>query len=284
MNQGPRIVFIGPGVMAEAMISGLIRQKVTLPSRIVASGPRAERVAELERRYGITPITDNVAAVREADVVVLSVKPQKLREVLAQIRSAVPEKALVLSIVAGAPIALIAAELGHAAVVRAMPNTPGQIGKGISVWTASPTVTEAQKRLAAQILGALGEEIFMKDEDYLDMATALSGTGPAYVFLFMEALVDAGVHLGFPRRIAEQLVVQTVLGSAEFYKRLQQDVHLAHLRNQVTSPGGTTAAALYYLEKAGFRTALSRAVWAAYERSKELGRGGEPKPPREGGR
>jgi len=124
----------------------------------------------------------------------------------------------------------------------------------------------------------------MKDEDYLDMATALSGTGPAYVFLFMEALVDAGVHLGFPRRIAEQLVVQTVLGSAEFYKRLQQDVHLAHLRNQVTSPGGTTAAALYYLEKAGFRTALSRAVWAAYERSKELGRGGEPKPPREGGR
>ena len=284
MPSGPRITFIGPGVMAEAMIAGLIRQKVTVPSHIVASGPRPARVAELEQRYGITPITDNVAAVREAEVVVLSVKPQKLREVLADLRGMVPEQALVLSIVAGAPIALIAAGLGHAAVVRAMPNTPGQIGKGISVWTASPTVTEAQKVQAAQILGALGEEIFMKDEDYLDMATALSGTGPAYVFLFMEALVDAGVHLGFPRRIAEQLVVQTVLGSAEFYKRLQSDVHLAHLRNQVTSPGGTTAAALYYLEKAGFRTALSRAVWAAYERSRELGRGGEPKPPREGGR
>ena len=284
MPTGPRITFIGPGVMAEAMIAGLIRQKVTVPSHIVASGPRPARVAELEQRYGITPITDNVAAVREAEVVVLSVKPQKLREVLADLRGMVPEQALVLSIVAGAPIALIAAGLGHAAVVRAMPNTPGQIGKGISVWTASPTVTETQKVQAAQILGALGEEIFMKDEDYLDMATALSGTGPAYVFLFMEALVDAGVHLGFPRRIAEQLVVQTVLGSAEFYKRLQSDVHLAHLRNQVTSPGGTTAAALYYLEKAGFRTALSRAVWAAYERSKELGRGGEPKPPREGGR
>ncbi len=284
MPSGPRITFIGPGVMAEAMIAGLIRQKVTVPSHIVASGPRPARVAELEQRYGVTPITDNVAAVREAEVVVLSVKPQKLREVLADLRGMVPEQALVLSIVAGAPIALIAAGLGHAAVVRAMPNTPGQIGKGISVWTASPTVTEAQKVQAAQILGALGEEIFMKDEDYLDMATALSGTGPAYVFLFMEALVDAGVHLGFPRRIAEQLVVQTVLGSAEFYKRLQSDVHLAHLRNQVTSPGGTTAAALYYLEKAGFRTALSRAVWAAYERSRELGRGGEPKPPREGGR
>ena len=284
MPSGPRITFIGPGVMAEAMIAGLIRQKVTVPSHIVASGPRPARVAELEQRYGVTPITDNVAAVREADVVVLSVKPQKLREVLADLRGMVPEQALVLSIVAGAPIALIAAGLGHAAVVRAMPNTPGQIGRGISVWTASPTVTEAQKVQAAQILGALGEEIFMKDEDYLDMATALSGTGPAYVFLFMEALVDAGVHLGFPRRIAEQLVVQTVLGSAEFYKRLQSDVHLAHLRNQVTSPGGTTAAALYYLEKAGFRTALSRAVWAAYERSRELGRGGEPKPPREGGR
>ncbi len=145
MPTGPRITFIGPGVMAEAMIAGLIRQKVTVPSHIVASGPRPARVAELEQRYGITPITDNVAAVREAEVVVLSVKPQKLREVLADLRGMVPEQALVLSIVAGAPIALIAAGLGHAAVVRAMPNTPGQIGKGISVCTASPTVTEAQK-------------------------------------------------------------------------------------------------------------------------------------------
>ncbi|NPA26962.1 MAG: pyrroline-5-carboxylate reductase [Chloroflexi bacterium] len=279
----PRIVFIGPGVMAEAMISGLIRKKVTPPSRIVASGPREERVAELEKRYGIVPITDNVAAVQEADVVVLSVKPQVLSQVLEELQGAIPQDALVLSIVAGAPMALIAAKLGHPYVVRAMPNTPGQIGKGISVWTASPPVTEEQRELARSILAALGEEIYMNDENYLDMATALSGTGPAYVFLFMEALVDAGVHLGFPRRIAEKLVVHTVLGSAEFYRRLQDQVHLAHLRNQVTSPGGTTASALYYLEKAGFRTALSRAVWAAYVRSRELGQGGQPTPPWEQG-
>jgi pyrroline-5-carboxylate reductase len=126
--------------------------------------------------------------------------------------------------------------------------------------------------MARQILAALGDEIFMDEETYLNMATALSGTGPAYVFLFMEAMVDAGVHLGFPRRVAEQLVAQTVRGSVDFYTRSGSDSHLAHLRNQVTSPGGTSAAALYYLEKAGFRTAISRAVWAAYERSRELGR------------
>ena len=133
--------------------------------------------------------------------------------------------------------------------------------------------------MARSILGALGQEVFVEEENYLDMATALSGTGPAYVFLFMEAMVDAGVHLGFPRRIAEQLVVQTVRGSVDYYQTRDDPVHLARLRNQVTSPGGTSAAALYYLEKAGFRTAISRAIWAAYERSQELGRGGKSHPP-----
>jgi len=156
--------------------------------------------------------------------------------------------------------------------VRAMPNTPAQIGEGITVWTAAPAVSEVQREMARQILAALGEEIFLEEEYYLNMATALSGTGPAYVFLFMEAMVDAGVHLGFPRRVAEQLVAQTVRGSVDYYTRDTDPVHLARLRNQVTSPGGTSAAALYYLEKAGFRTAISRAVWAAYERSRELGK------------
>lgn len=139
--------------------------------------------------------------------------------------------------------------------------------------------------MAAAILGALGPEVFVDEENYLDMATALSGTGPAYVFLFMEAMVDAGVHMGFPRRIAEQLVTQTVRGSVDFYRKHMQDngssLHLAQLRNQVTSPGGTSAAALYYLEKAGFRTAISRAVWAAYERSQELGKEAHTHPPRD---
>ena len=133
--------------------------------------------------------------------------------------------------------------------------------------------------MARVILKALGEEIFVEEETYLDMATALSGTGPAYVFLFMEAMVDAGVHLGFPRRIAEQLVARTVRGSVDYYFERQEPIHLANLRNEVTSPGGTSAEALYYLEKAGFRTAISRAIWAAYERSLELGKGGKSHAP-----
>jgi pyrroline-5-carboxylate reductase len=154
-----------------------------------------------------------------------------------------------------------------------MPNTPAQIAEGITVWTAAPEVTEEQRLMACEILKALGEEVYVEEENFLDMATALSGTGPAYVFLFMEALVDAGVHLGFHRSIAEKLVAQTMRGSVDYYLSKQGSTHLANLRNQVTSPSGTTAAALYYLEKAGFRPALSRAVFAAYERSRELGKG-----------
>ena len=184
-----------------------------------------------------------------------------------------------LSIVAGAAMETIGEGLQHDIIVRSMPNTPAQIGEGITVWTASTGVSEEQLEMTRQILGALGEEVFVEEEVYLDMATALSGTGPAYVFLFMEAMVDAGVHLGFPRRIAEQLVAQTVRGSVDYYQRREDPVHLARLRNEVTSPGGTSAAALYYLEKAGFRTAISRAIWAAYERSRELGRGGKSRSP-----
>jgi pyrroline-5-carboxylate reductase len=264
-----RVAFIGPGVMAEAMIAGLLGRKLAEPEELTASGPRPERGAELHRKYGIPSTVDNGAAASAADVVVLSVKPQRLSEVMKGLKSIRPE-ALVLSIVAGASIQKIATGLKHKAIVRSMPNTPGQIGQGITVWTASAGASPDQRELAEQILGALGEQVFVEDESYLDMATALSGTGPAYVFLFTEALIDAGVHMGFPRRIAEQLVLQTIKGSAAFYEQAER--HPATLRNQVTSPGGTSAEALYYLEKAGFRTAISRAVWAAYQRSLELGK------------
>lgn len=257
--------------MAEAMISGIIRQAVASPEKIIASGPRDERVKELQSRYGIVPFTDNLLSIRDASVIVLSVKPQRLERVLKALRGGIMEDALVLSIVAGASIPSIQKGLAHQNVVRAMPNTPAQIAEGITVWAAASSVTQEQLDLAHKILTALGEEIFVEEESYLDMATALSGSGPAYVFLFLEAMIDAGVHLGLPRRIAEQLVVQTLKGSVDFYKK--NKAHPASLRNQVTSPGGTSAAALYYLEKAGFRTAISRAVWAAYERSLELGRG-----------
>lgn len=272
MFDNQKIAFIGPGVMGEAMIAGLIRQNVAQPTEMVASGPSVERGDELKNRYGIKTMTDNAAAASMADVVVLSVKPQRLDTVLVGMQGSIQPDALVLSIVAGAPIAKISGILQHESVVRSMPNTPAQIGKGITVWTAAPAVTSDQKEMAQKILAALGDEIFLEEEYYLNMATALSGTGPAYVFLFMEAMVDAGVHLGFPRRVAEKLVEQTVRGSVDFYTRSADPVHLARLRNQVTSPGGTSAAALYYLEKAGFRTAISRAVWAAYERSRELGK------------
>ncbi len=264
-----KVVFIGPGVMAEAMIAGLLRQKLARPEDLVAAGPRLQRGEELHEKYGIQSTTDNAAPVHSAGTVVLSVKPQRLSEVMKGLKGIQPE-ALVLSIVAGASLKKISSGLKHKAVVRSMPNTPGQIGEGITVWTASAETTESQREKARRILGALGQEVFVEDESYLDMATALSGTGPAYVFLFTEALIDAGVHMGFPRRIAEQLVLQTIKGSAAFYE--QAEKHPATLRNQVTSPGGTSAEALYYLEKAGFRTAISRAVWAAYQRSLELGR------------
>jgi pyrroline-5-carboxylate reductase len=264
-----KITFIGPGVMAEAMIAGLLRQKLADPKNITAAGPREERGGELHMKYGIKTSTDNTAAVHESDIIVLSVKPQRLTEVMKSLKGIRPGS-LVISIIAGASMKKISTGLKHKAVVRSMPNTPGQIGEGITVWTASKDVSEEQQNMTRAILSAMGEEVFVEDESYLDMATALSGSGPAYVFLFTEALIDAGVHMGFPRRIAEQLVLQTIKGSASYYQGASR--HPATLRNQVTSPGGTSAEALYYLEKAGFRTAISRAVWAAYQRSLELGK------------
>jgi pyrroline-5-carboxylate reductase len=274
-----KIAFIGPGAMAEGMIYGLLHQGVAKPESLIAAGPRLERLDELQTDYGISVDTNNAAAAEQADVVILSVKPQRLERVLDGIRGSLKAEALIISIVAGATIEKIQNGSGHDVIVRSMPNTPAQIGKGITVWTASPGVSQQQLEMTGRILGALGEEVFVEEEYYLDMATALSGTGPAYVFLFMEAMVDAGVHLGFPRRIAEQLVAQTVRGSVDYYQQREDSVHLARLRNEVTSPSGTSAAALYYLEKAGFRTAISRAIWAAYERSQELGKDAKSQAP-----
>ncbi len=276
---GKMIAFIGPGVMAEAMIAGVIRQGMIDARSLMAAGPTQERLDHLNLHYGVGISLDNASAVRKADVVVLSVKPQRLDRVMAGLKGSIQPGALVLSIVAGASMEKISTGLEHQRIVRSMPNTPAQIGEGITIWTATSAVSDEQHQMTRQILGALGQEIFVEEENYLNMATALSGTGPAYVFLFMEAMVDAGVHLGFPRRIAEQLVSQTVRGSVDYYQKHEEHVHLARLRNQVTSPGGTSAEALYFLEKAGFRTAISRAIWAAYERSVELGGGGKPRSP-----
>ncbi|MBN1248558.1 MAG: pyrroline-5-carboxylate reductase [Anaerolineae bacterium] len=266
----PVIAVIGAGTMGEALIKGLLREDLIEPGNIVASDPWTERRAYLAGTYGVKTVTDNVAAVAEAEIVFLSVKPQVIAYVFRDLKGVVREDVLVFSIAAGVPVAKIQHGTGVDSVIRAMPNTPAQIGQGITVWTATPAVTVAQREQALTILKALGEEVFVEDEHYLDMATALSGTGPAYIYLFMEAMVDAGVHLGFSRHIAEKLVFQTVIGSANYAR--QSSLHLAALRNQVTSPGGTTAEALYHLDKGGFRTVLSRAVWAAFVRSQDLGR------------
>jgi pyrroline-5-carboxylate reductase len=264
------IAFIGSGVMAEAMIKGLLDQELLPAEHIIASDIRAERGEQLAERYRVSPTQDNVAAVRDSDIVVLSVKPQFVGEVFEDLgQEVIKPNAMVLSIVAGTTIDRIAKGLNHQAVVRVMPNTPAQVGMGMSVWTATSAISEAQRQQAKTILTALGEEIYVNHEDYLDMATALSGTGPTYIFLVMEALIDAGVHMGFSRRVAEQLVLQTMAGAVEFARASR--LHPAELRNMVTSPGGTSAEALYQLEKGGLRTVISKAVWAAYQKSKYLG-------------
>lgn len=269
------ITMIGPGVMAEAILKNLLAKKLVPPKQIIMSGPQKERVQSLKKIYGVMSETDNEKAVKSADIILLCVKPQSLNKVLDGIRDHIRSDALVITIVAGASIQKISIGINHKHIVRAMPNTPAQIGEGITVWTSSPSVTSSQKEIAQLIFTAMGKEIFVDEETYLDKATALSGTGPAYVYLFMESMVDAGVHLGFPRRIAEKLVIETLRGSVDFYDHGEEtNRHLAALRNQVTSPGGTSAEALYYLEKAGFRTAISRAIWAAYQRTLELGRDG----------
>ncbi len=266
----PAIAVIGAGTMGEALIKGLRRQDLIDPQNIIAADPWAERLDYLRETYAIQIAASNGEAARKAKIIFLSVKPQVMGQALEDLREAVSTDVLVFSIAAGVPVSKIRRGIGLDSIIRAMPNTPAQIGQGITVWMATPEVTPEQREHALTILKALGEEVYVADEHYLDMATALSGTGPAYVYLFMEAMVDAGVHLGFSRHVAEQLVFQTVIGSANYAR--QSSLHLAALRNQVTSPGGTTAEALYHLDKGGFRTVLSRAIWAAFVRSEQLGK------------
>ena len=267
--EGRTLATIGTGVMAESMIAGLLRGRLVDPANLVASHPRADRREELAAQHGIRVTPSNVVAVAGADVVVLAVKPQMLPRVAREIGPHLRPGQLVLSVIAGATTAALAGLLGHRELVRSMPNTPAQLGRGITVWYATPETSEEQRAQARALLATLGVEIEVDDEKLVAMATAVSGTGPTYVFLVMEALVDAAVHLGFPRHVAHDLVVETLEGSAAFAKA--SGTHPAVLRNMVTSPGGTSAAALHELESGRLRTVLSEAVWAAYRRTVELG-------------
>ena len=265
-----RIATVGSGVMAEAMIAGLLRAHEVEPNQIVASHPRLDRRDELVASYGIDTVEDNVTAIEHADVIVLAIKPQMLVRVGRELRGKLTDGQLVISIIAGATTKALANALGHEQIVRSMPNTPAQLGRGMTVWYATKQTTAAQREQARVLLASLGEQLQVDDEKLVAMATAVSGTGPTYVFLVMEALIDAAVHLGFPRHIAHDLVIETLEGSTLFAK--SSGMHPAQLRNMVTSPGGTSAAALHELESGRLRTVLSEAVWAAFRRTEELGR------------
>lgn len=263
-----RIAFIGSGVMGEAMIKGLLGIGLTTADRIVASDPWLERLDYIHRAYGIETTPENSVAARGADIVVLSIKPQSLPKVGKDLHSKIHPDALLLSILAGARISTLQNKLFHDRIVRAMPNTPGQLGKGMTVWTATDHVSPEQLVHTGTILGAMGEQLQVEEESFLDMATGLSGSGPGFVLLIIEAMIDAGVHMGFSRRDAEKMVLQTIEGSVALMRTAGK--HSAELKNQVTSPGGTTAAGLYELEKASIRAVISDAIFAAYRRSQEL--------------
>ena len=266
-----KIAFIGGGNMGEAMLAAILNKGLSSKKAITVSDISEPRREYLRQKHGVTVTSDNRQAVGRSDVVVLAIKPQQLAEVMAEINGQFDVSQLVLSIIAGARISTLCCGLNHRHIIRVMPNTPAQIGEGMSVWTATAEVTKQQKERAGSILGAMGKEIYVDDEKYIDMATAVSGSGPAYVFLFAEALVDAAAHIGLPHDIAQELVLQTILGSAHFMQR--SDKLPAELRRMVTSPGGTTAEALAQLEKGQFTELVKQAVTAAYNKAKQLGAG-----------
>ena len=266
---GKKIAFIGAGNMAEAMIRGVLKAKVVEPSDILATGRRQERLESLTEAYGVSGFLDNAEAASMADIVVLSVKPQILDKILREIGDAVSSSALVVSIAAGYPIARIASYLhAGARICRGMPNMPAIVDAGASGFVAGEHVTDEDSRQARFLFEAMGMVVQVDEESLLDAVTGLSGSGPAYVFMIIEALSDAGVKVGLPRRHAQALAAQTVLGSAQLL--LETGEHPGVLKDRVTSPGGTAIAGLHTLEEGGLRTTLINAVTAATDRCREL--------------
>ncbi|MFP3975382.1 MAG: pyrroline-5-carboxylate reductase [Chloroflexota bacterium] len=263
------IAIIGGGVMGEAIISGLIAKGHATPGSITVSDIDQNQLQRLQNEYKVYCLSDNIRAVEGKDLVVLSVKPQVFGAISDELSSSLQDEQLVLSIMAGTRIDTLKHQLKHDSIVRVMPNTPAQIGEGMSVWTATDSVSDQQKGLAQTTLSTLGKEIYVADEKYLDMATAVSGSGPAYIFLVIESMIDAGVHIGMSREMSTELVLQTVLGTARFAQASNRSV--AELRNMVTSPGGTTAEALFELEKSSLRASLDQAIIAAYRKAQSLG-------------
>jgi pyrroline-5-carboxylate reductase len=262
------IGFIGAGNMAEAMLRGLLRGQDFAAGQVSASGPREERVRELREKYSINATTDNHVPA-SAEIVVLSVKPQIMSRVLDEVAGTISPDALVISIAAGVPVSTIQSRLATGTrVIRAMPNTPALVDAAATAIAGGEHVSEADLADAKRIFDAIGVTVIL-EESQLDAVTGLSGSGPAYVFLILEALSDAGVKVGLSRRTAQLLAAQTLLGSAKLL--LETNEHPGRLKDMVTSPGGTAITGLHTLENGGVRTTLMNAVEAATRRSRELG-------------
>jgi pyrroline-5-carboxylate reductase len=264
-----KLGLIGCGFMGEAMLSAMITRGVVEPDGVCVAEINEDRCALMHKNHKVRTTPDAASAIEGADIVVFAIKPQEFEAAAHRLEGAFHRDQTVLSIMAGVPVDRIARSLRHASIVRVMPNTPAAVGEGISVWIATPEVESATREQVGRILQAMGREVYVDDEKYLDMATSLSASGPGFVFLLLEAFIDAGVHIGFKRDVAQMLALQMFIGSVKYAEATGK--HPAALRNEVTSPAGTTAAGLVALESAGIRGAIIDAIEAAYERSRELG-------------
>lgn len=265
-----KLAVIGAGMMGSAIVKGIIEKSVLKPDEICLSDPDTKRVDALCQELGTVRALSNLEAVSRADIVLIAVKPQFLESALRDLRDKIPAEAFVMTIVAGVPVSYYVDMLGVRRVIRVMPNTPAQVGEGVCAWFATDAVTPEQREMGEKILSSLGVQFPVVRESDLNIVTAVSGSGPAYVYLFIEAMIDASVQMGLPRPVSEQIVLQTVFGSAAYMRKAGK--HPVILKNEVTSPGGTTAAALAAMEKEGLRTAVTEGMLACLQKTVELGK------------
>jgi len=264
-----KIGFIGAGNMAEALIKGLISTGEFKKTEIAASDISKVRLDHLSATYGIKTLRDNNKVVAQSDIVVLAVKPKSVPEILGEIERNIGNKKIVISIAAGVPVSSISKHLGKKAkIVRVMPNTPALVLEGASVMYCNENLSDTDEKAVKQIFEAVGIAYIVEDEGLLDPVTGLSGSGPAYVSIFIEALSDGGVKMGLPRAMAHELAAQTVYGTAKMI--IEGKTHPAEFKDRVSSPGGTTIEGIHKLEEGGFRSSAISAVEAAAKRSKEL--------------
>ena len=264
-----KISFVGGGVMCEALVAGILKSSLAQAEEVIVSEPVHDRRSYLESRYHIGTTSSNADLIDTEGIIVIAVKPQVLRHVFSDFNGFIQPERTVASIVAGINAETLKNGLSHQSIVRIMPNTPAQIGSGMTVWTATESVSKSDRENISNVIKTLGKEYYVADEKLIDMSTALSASGPAYVFLFLEALIDAGVYLGMSRDMARELTLETVHGSTKLVQ--DSSSHPAVLKDMVTSPGGTTIEALVSMENDGFRASVINAVRSAYERSIELG-------------